>query len=266
MRITFLGTGTSHGIPVIGCGCAVCKSGNPKNKRTRASVLLETEDSFILIDTATEFRLQAVREGVKRIDCVLFTHSHADHIHGLDDLRPLSKENPIPAFGNGPTINDLRKRFSYVSEAPITGGGRPRVKFIRLDEKREVDLKTMAAVKKGAGTGLSALPVPVKHGSLDIYGYRIGSMAYLTDCSHIPEKSMKLLDNLDTLIIGALRHRPHPTHFSVKESLAVIKELSCRRAYLTHMCHDIEHEELKQILPENVFPSYDSLKIETDNF
>jgi len=253
MHLTFLGTGTSHGIPVIGCNCDVCTSDNPKNKRTRASVWIETDHTSILIDTATEFRLQAVREGINKIDLVLLTHSHADHIHGMDDLRPLSKDKPIPVYGNFFTIKDIKKRFSYITGDSQLGGGKPRLIFTELSETDTIKIENGTTEIK---------PLPVKHGSLDVFGYRIGTLAYITDCNFIPDKTMEDLKGLDTLIIDALRFKPHPTHFCVEEALEIIEKTKCRRGFLTHMCHNLDHEKLEKMLPDHVKPSFDSLKID----
>ncbi len=255
MQLTFLGTGTSHGIPVIGCTCDVCRSVNEKNKRTRASVWIEAGNISLLIDTATEFRLQAVREVIMKIDFVLLTHSHADHIHGMDDLRPLSKERAIPVYGNSETIRDIKKRFSYITGESQQGGGKPRLIFTEIPGNNVFEYKSSQA------DCLQIKPIAVRHGSLDILGYRIGNLAYITDCSFIPQDSMEALAGIETLILGSLRYKPHPTHFSVDEALTVIEKSGCRKAYLTHMCHNIEHDALEKQLPPHVKPAYDGLKI-----
>ena len=267
MRLTFLGTGTSHGIPVIGCACAVCKSGNQKNKRTRASVWIESGTASILIDTATEFRLQAVREGISKVDCVFLTHSHADHIHGIDDLRPLSRYNPIPVYGNPETISDVKKRFSYINADEGSGGGKPRLEFNEIKDE-ELTVQTGPAdgnpghgSNKNTENRIIIRPVKIKHGNDDILGYRIGNLAYLTDCSYIPPESFEVLEGVEILIIDALRYKPHPTHFSVDQALEMIEKTGCREAYLTHMCHNIEHEALEKELPLHVRPAWDGLKI-----
>jgi phosphoribosyl 1,2-cyclic phosphate phosphodiesterase len=252
MEIIFLGTGTSHGIPVVGCGCGVCKSTDRKNKRTRASLLVRESGRSILIDTATEFRIQAVRENITSLDAVLYTHPHADHLHGLDDIRPLTQERIVPLYGNRETIEEIKVRFGYIFSYKQLGGGVPRIEF------HEVSSKVFYAA------GVPVLPVPIKHGVLDILGYRIGNMAYLTDCSGIPEGSYPLLADLDLLVLGALRYRPHGTHFSVKEALHEIDRIKPKRALLTHFCHDIDHGEIKKELPRGVAPSYDGLRVALD--
>ncbi|MDX9799778.1 MAG: MBL fold metallo-hydrolase [Spirochaetia bacterium] len=257
MRLTFLGTGTSHGIPVIGCTCDVCKSDNQKNKRTRASVWIESGESSILIDTATEFRIQALREGINNVDCVFLTHSHADHIHGIDDLRPLSRYKHIPVYGNKKTITDVKKRFSYINDSAGSGGGKPKLIFTEINEN-EV---TVPGSNTNHENETIIREVKIKHGENDISGYRIGKLAYLTDCSYIPPESFKILEGIEILIIGALRYKPHPTHFSVNEALEMIDKTGCRKAYLTHMCHNLDHEALEKELPPHVRPAWDGLKI-----
>lgn len=251
MTITILGSGTSHGIPVVGCCCPVCTSDNPLNKRTRASILFSDETTNILIDTATEFRLQAVREGIKRLEAVLYTHSHADHLHGLDDIRPLTRENPLDLYASAKDIDDIKERFPYIFRKNAqTGGGIPRV----INHILEDSPFWIGNVK--------IEPVAIKHGVLDIYGFIFNNKAaYITDCSYIPDNSLKQLNSLDVLIIGALRYKPHPTHFNIEQALGIIKKISPRRAYLTHLSHDVDHDILSNQLPEGIQPAYDGLRI-----
>jgi phosphoribosyl 1,2-cyclic phosphate phosphodiesterase len=251
MRLTFLGTGTSHGVPTLGCDCPVCRSKDKKNKRTRASLLVETRGRAILIDTTPDFRAQALREGIRRLDAVLYTHAHADHLHGIDDLRPLSYEKSIPIYGGPETLAEIRQRFDYIFRPPKqTGGGIPRLRLSPIQE-------TFFSV-----LDIPVTAIPLKHGALDILGYRIGAMAYLTDCSRIPASSLNLLEGLEVLIIDALRAAPHPTHFSIDEALSEIRRIRPRRAFLTHFNHDVEHRALKKELPRGAAPSYDGLKLE----
>ncbi len=252
MKIRILGSGTSTGVPVIGCTCPVCTSSDPKNRRSRASLLIQTPAHNLLIDTATEFRLQALAAGIARVDGVFYTHAHADHIHGLDDLRPLSHRKPIIVYADTRTRREIETRFSYIFSHQGQGGGVPQIHL--HDVKSEaVDC-----------CGLEIVPVPLLHGRLPILGYRFGSCAYLTDCSEIPEESFARLHNLDVLIIDALRYRPHPTHFSIDEALTMIKRIAPRRAYLTHLCHDVDYGTLLQELPAGVEPAYDGLEFELD--
>jgi phosphoribosyl 1,2-cyclic phosphate phosphodiesterase len=250
LSITFLGTGTSNGIPVIGCDCPVCTSGNFKNKRTRSSILLSTDYTNVLIDISPDFRSQALRAEITDIDAVFLTHAHADHLHGLDDIRPLSWGKVIPVYGNEPALAELVVRFDYIFRSTQKGGGKPRVSLHDIEN---------SPVKIG---DIRLVPIPIKHGNLDILGYRIGNISYLTDCSFIPEESYRLLAGTEILIIGSLRYNRHPTHFSVSEAVTEIEKIGPRKAYLTHICHEAEHEELLSFLPDSVEPGWDGLKIE----
>ncbi len=251
MRFTILGCGTSNGVPVISCGCGVCSSKNPKNQRSRASLLVEGEEGeVILVDTSTEFRMQALREGVKRLDAVFFTHSHADHIHGIDDLRPLSHRRSIPAYGAVDTMEEITSRFSYIFSAPDTVSAKPRI------EPRIIEGE---AVRIGSVT---MLPIPLLHGNRPIYGYRVGRFAYLTDCSAIPEEGYRKLEGVEVVVIDALRYKPHPTHFHLEGALEAARNIGSSMTYLTHMCHDLEYQQLCTELPEGVEPAYDGLRIE----
>ena len=254
LDITILGTGTSHGIPVIGCECPVCNSTDPRNHRYRCSALLSYQGRSVLIDTATELRLQAIRAGMRDLDALLFTHSHADHVGGLDDVRVFSERRgaPIPVFGDQACLEDIRRRFAYIfTETLQRGGGKPRLELTPI--RGPFDL-----------LGLPVQPVPVFHGLLPVLGYRFGSLAYVTDCNRIPRESMGMLRGLDVLVLDALRHRPHSTHFTVAEALGVIEDLRPARAYLTHMTHDLDHEATNAELPPGVELAYDGLSLEVD--
>ena len=251
MIITMLGTGTSHGIPVPGCDCPVCLSDKKENKRDRCSLWIRNKDSSVLIDTATEFRLQAVRAGIRSLDGVLITHAHADHLHGIDDLRPFSMKNAITIGAKDVVCKEVRERFPYIfNPPPQAGGGLPQIELRDLSPGQSITFGS-----------LDFLPIPVMHGALPVYGYRCGSFAYVTDCSAIPDSSLALLKGLDVLVLGALRFKPHETHFSIPEALEIIKKISPKRAYLTHICHDVEHFRLKDDLPEGVEPAWDGLEI-----
>ena len=251
MNTVIMGSGTSHGVPVVGCDCRVCRSTDPRDKRSRASLLVRTDDCEIVIDTCPEFRLQAVRHGIKRLDALLYTHAHADHLHGIDDIRPLTRKNPAAVYGSAAVCGELHSRFPYIFTPAGKGGGKPRI------ELREMPRD---GIEVG---GLAILPVPIFHGELPIYGYRIGDMAYLTDCSRIPDSSYALLGNLEFLIIGALRFRPHPTHFSVDEAVAEAHRIGAQRTVLTHLCHDATHLELAAYLPKKIEPAYDGLSLKS---
>ena len=252
-RLTFLGTGTSHGVPVIGCDCAVCTSTDPRNQRTRSSVLVEWQGRNLLVDTATELRLQALRANLRRVDAILFTHSHADHICGLDDVRRFNdlKRASIPCYGNRQTIENLARQFWYVFAETQRGGGKPRLDLIAVEPDRLISV-----------LGLEVRPIPALHGSLEVLGYRFGDLAYVTDCSAIPDQSLALLEGLDVLVLDALRWRPHPTHFSVDQALEVVDRVKPSRTYFTHICHDLDHEETNLRLPEGVELAYDGLAVD----
>jgi phosphoribosyl 1,2-cyclic phosphate phosphodiesterase len=256
MKLSFLGTGTSHGIPVLGCGCRVCASADPRDTRYRSSALVEGSlGERVLIDAGPEFRLQALRAGLTSLDAVLITHAHADHVHGLDDLRPLCRKNPLAVWASNEDEIELRERFSYVFRRGQEGGGKPRLKLCELGAE---------GVRIGS---LEAIPIPLEHGERRVYGYRIGPLAYLTDCSGIPEASMGLLSGTRVLVLDALRERAHPTHFSLREAFAAARELKPERLYLTHICHDLTHREIQGLcaaegLPFMAEPAYDGLSID----
>jgi phosphoribosyl 1,2-cyclic phosphate phosphodiesterase len=252
MRLLFMGTGTSHGVPMIGCSCPVCTSPDPRNRRTRSSLLVTCRDKNILIDTATELRLQALAANVTRVDAVLYTHFHADHVFGFDDLRRFNQLQgaAIPVYGNVGTIAELKECFAYVFRGcPPKGCSKPRV---------------IPRVITGPFQlfGLPIQPIEVYHGELPILGYRLADVAYITDCSSIPPSQKEFLHDLDVLILGALRYEPHPTHFNLTQALQLIDELKPRRAWLTHMTHAFDHAQVEKELPGNVRLAYDGLTIE----
>ncbi|HYU36180.1 MAG TPA: MBL fold metallo-hydrolase [Thermoanaerobaculia bacterium] len=247
-RVTMLGSGTSTGVPVIGCQCAVCTSDNPKNKRTRPGLKLEFADGIVLVDTPTELREQALRFGLPRLDAVLFTHPHADHIFGLDDIRIFNfrQRRPIPCYGSEATLAAIRRTFAYVFEAGQAGGGKPQLDLIPIRAPFEL-------------LGRMVVPVPVWHGEMEVFGYRVGGFAYVTDCNVIPESSFRLLAGVEVLILDALRYRPHSTHFSVEEALEAAGRIGARRTILTHFSHEIDHDAPAVPLPEGVELGYDGL-------
>jgi phosphoribosyl 1,2-cyclic phosphate phosphodiesterase len=259
LKITVLGSGTSHGVPMIGCDCAVCRSSDPRDRRMRPSLRIELDGDpqspfaagvrSILVDTSTDLRAQALAHDVRRADAILFTHSHADHVMGLDDVRRFNhlQKGAIPCFGDAETLFDLRRMFSYVFDPPAgPSGGLPQLSLFTV----------AGAFSLG---GVEVIPVPVLHGRRMILGYRVGAFAYLTDCSAIPGSSWPLLTGVRTLILDALRDRPHPTHFCVADALDVVARLKPERAYFTHICHDLPHAATCARLPAGVELAYDGL-------
>ena len=249
--LTVLGSGTSMGVPTIGCTCRVCHSSDPHDRRTRPSVMLNYEGHCVLIDTTPDFREQAIRENISRLDAVIYTHAHADHILGLDDVRPLSFRSPekIPLYAHERTGEALQSIFRYIFDANYKYGGIARVELRPINGSLEL-------------YGARFEPVRILHGEAEIHGFRFGSAAYLTDFSEIPPDSMERLRGLDILFLDALRHRPHPTHSSVANSLRLVEELQPRRAFFTHISHDLPHEETNRSFPEHVRLAHDGLKLE----
>lgn len=250
MKLLFLGTGTSVGVPMIGCRCRVCLSTDDRNKRSRSSVLVRDGRTSVVIDTTPDFRMQALRFGIERVDAVLYTHAHADHIFGFDDLRAYTMVHgtPVPVFGERGTLAELRRMFSYAFHSAHDGSSKPEVVL------NEVDGPFVAA-------GLRFVPVRVWHGQIPVTGYRIGRLAYVTDVSRIPDESMDLLRDLDVLVLGALRFRPHPNHMTIDEALAVVDELKPRNAYFTHISHEVDHADVDRLLPPHVHLAYDGLEV-----
>ena len=266
MRVTLLGTGTSSGVPAIACECAVCRSEDPRDRRTRPSILIDLGDDrqrphgppfaagarYILVDTATDLRAQALAYGIRRVDAILFTHSHADHVLGLDDVRRFNavQRHAIGCYGDARTIHDLRRMFSYIFDGkPRVGGWIPRLSLFEVG----------GAFSLG---GVEVVPIPVMHGPRPILGYRLGSFAYLTDCNRIPDPSWPLLEGVRTLVLDALRDRPHTTHFSLDEALRVAERIAPERTYFTHICHELPHAATCARLPAGVELAYDGLVLE----
>lgn len=253
LRLTFLGTGTSMGVPTLGCKCPVCRSDDPHDHRTRPSVLLQYNGRGVVIDTSPDFRFQALRAGVERVDAVLYTHAHADHILGMDDLRPFNirQRGPIPLFGSSETLAALRQTFSYVFSPATPASTIPEVRLEEINGPFDL-------------FGLTFHPVPALHGTMEVLGFRFGRTAYLTDFSQIQPASRERLRGLDLLVLDALREEPHPMHSSLSESLALVGELKPRRAYFTHICHDLGHADTSARLPAGVALSYDTLSLDVE--
>lgn len=251
MEAVVLGCGTSHGVPMVACDCAVCTSKDPKNHRTRCSVLILGNEGTLLVDAPPELRLQLVRERVRRIDAVLITHSHADHIMGLDDLRRFSEltHSPMPLYGQPRTLQDVRRVFRYAFEPPTQeGGGLPA--YDLLEAGAEVCLGD-----------IQVATFEVLHGRLPVLGLRVGDFAYLTDVSHIPEPAWESLRGLGTLVMDATRRAPHPSHFHLEKAIEVAMALNPRRTYFTHLSHDYDYEETCAELPAGIELAYDGLRI-----
>ena len=255
-RLIVLGSGTSTGVPVFGCDCRVCSSPDPRNQRTRPSVLLQLPGGNLLVDTGPEMRLQLVRERVRQVHAIALTHHHADHLFGLDDARlfPRAIGGPVPVYCEAETEQAVRNVFHYAfaeHTAHYPLGGVPRIRFERIEPG--VPFRAL---------GETILPIRLEHGPFRVLGFRIGGLAYCTDVSTIPAASWPLLEGLDTLFLDALRHEPHPTHFSLAEALGVIARLKPRRAYLTHLSHSFEHGETELALPPGVALAYDGLAVD----
>ena len=238
---------------MIGCRCSVCRSENPRNKRTRTSLLVEYDGRHILIDTSIDLRQQALREGIDHLEAILFTHTHVDHLFGLDEVRRFNwmGKKVIPVYGSAASLNEIRRVFPYCFQAPKVHGGIPSLALFEIDGPFEV-------------CGLRIQPVPIWHGKQMILGFRFRRVAYLTDCSGIPEDSMALLEGLDLLIVDGLREKPHPTHFCLSEACEVARRLEARRTLLVHMSHDLEHEATNQELPAQIQLAYDGQQVEFD--
>ena len=254
LKITVLGSGTSVGVPTLGCHCAVCTSTDPRDNRLRPSVLVSYGGHRVVIDTAPDFRQQALRAGLDRVDAVLFTHGHFDHIMGLDDVRPfnLRQKGRIPVYAAPEAMASVRRVFDYIF-APEE----PESWVAKLDP-RPIDGGPLDLF------GMHFTPVPVLHGNRTIHGFRFGAAAYLTDHSAIPDSSMDLLRGLDVLFLDALRYKPHPTHSTVERSIETVERLAPRRAFFTHLCHDLGHERAESMLPPHIRLAFDGMEILVD--
>lgn len=253
-RATILGSGTSTGVPTIACECPTCLSDDPRDKRLRPSLLFQSSSTTIVFDTSSDFRQQILREGITKIDGIVYTHHHFDHIGGFDDIRPFnffSNNKPVNIYVMEQTLAALKKTFPYgFGEVEQVGGGVPIIESCIINDERFV-----------VGD-IEIIPIPMKHGDMRVNGYRMGSFAYCTDTNFIPDSSLKLLENLEVLVLDALRYDPHPTHFTIEEALEVVNKVKPKKTYFTHIAHQVKHSEC--VLPETVELAYDGLKIEIE--
>jgi phosphoribosyl 1,2-cyclic phosphate phosphodiesterase len=256
VRLTFLGTGTSFGVPQIGCRCPTCTSTDPRDRRTRTAALIETNGKRLLIDTPPELRLQLVAAAVDHVDAVLFTHAHADHVHGIDDLRALSVRQGamLPAYGSRATMAELTAKFPYIFD--------PAIVVPVGTSKPELAAHVLEPGKTASIAGVAVLPVSLPHGDHEVFGYRIGPVAYLTDVKVIPESAVDALRDLEVLVLNALLSRPHPLHLSVPEAVAAAQRVGARRTFFTHLTHENTHAALAAKLPAGIVPAYDGLVID----
>ena len=255
IRVTFLGTGTSYGIPMPGCNCAVCRSADPRDRRFRTAILVEAADLTLLIDTPPDLRSQCLAHGIQKIDAVLMTHAHADHVFGFDDLRSYTNRmpEPMPVWASAGTAKTLRHIFSYLDRPPIPGTSLARI-----------DLRVPDGPFDFGGIHLT--PLPAEHGQADMIGWKIehGGRAFaaIPDCKHLPEKTLELCRGTDLVVIDALRIRPHPTHMNFDEAIQILRKIQAKRSLVIHMCHEISHAQAEQLLPVGMAPAYDGLQIE----
>lgn len=257
MRLRFLGTGTSFGIPVIGCDCPTCTSSDPRDRRTRHAALVESDDgeNVLLVDTPPELRLQLLEAKVSRIGAVWFTHCHADHVHGIDDIRAFSlRGGALTAFAGESCARTLRTKYDYIFDAdyrPPSGTTRPELRLVTIRPGQPVE-----------AAGFRVLPLAVPHGHETVLGFRIGDLGYITDAKRLPDETLEALRGVRVLVLNALwSGRPHPTHFTVEEAVDVAREIGAERTFLTHLSHRERHAELLDELPDGIEPAYDGLVV-----
>jgi phosphoribosyl 1,2-cyclic phosphate phosphodiesterase len=255
--LRFLGTGTSFGVPVIGCDCATCTSSDPRDRRTRHAALLEEGERRLLIDTPPELRLQLVAAGIGQVEAVWYTHCHADHTHGVDDLRVFSVRSghPLHVYAAEECVEVLERKFDYVFDhamRPLEGTSKPEAELITLKPYEPVEI-----------AGFRMIPLPVPHGRVEAYGFRVGDLGYVTDAKQLPPRTVEALRGVRVLVLNALWwSRPHPTHLSVQEAVAAAKEVGAERTYLTHLTHQLRHDDLEERLPAGILPACDGLVVE----
>jgi len=255
MRITFLGTGTSYGIPMLGCDCAVCRSDDPRDKRFRTSILVEVAGLSLLIDTPPDLRSQCLTHDIRHIDAALITHAHADHIFGFDDLRPFTNRmnHPMPAWASAGTVQTLKRIFDYLDKPPIPGTSLARINLQIAEGSFEF-------------SGIRLTPLPAEHGRADMIGWKIEydgrSFAAIPDCKVLPPGTLDLCRGSDLVVIDTLRIRPHPTHMNVEEAIATLEQIQAKRSLVIHLCHEVSHVQTEALLPKGVAPAYDGLQID----
>lgn len=257
MRLTFLGTGTSFGVPVIGCDCDTCTSDDPRDRRTRHGALLEEDGRRILIDTPPELRIQLLREGTAQVDAVWFTHCHADHTHGVDDLRAFSmrRSGPLQVYASSHCVDVLSARFDYIFN--------PRLEPIAGTTKPDARMRPISRYVPEDVAGFTMLPLPVPHGREEVLGFRVGALGYITDAKTLPPQTLQALRGVRVLVLNALWYgKPHPTHFTVEEAIEVARDVGAERTYLTHLTHRVLHRDLESRLPAGILPAYDGLKVD----
>lgn len=254
MRLTLLGTGTSMGVPQIGCDCGTCRSEDPRDHRTRTAALIEGHGTTLLVDTPPELRLQLLAARTAHVDAVLYTHLHADHTHGIDDLRTITNaRGSLPLYGPRETIEHLERSFRYIFDeaiVPVPGTSKPRLETRILEADQPVTIG-----------GLDVLPLRFAHGAATVFGYRVGPVAYLTDVKQVPPAARRALAGVEVLVLNALWWREHPTHLSIGDAVEVAREVGARRTFLTHLTHETSHRELLKRLPPGIEPGYDGLEV-----
>lgn len=248
--LTILGCGTSSGVPLLACKCKVCTSKDARNRRTRASAVIQAQKTVFLIDTSPDLRTQALDNKVHWIDAVLFTHPHADHIHGVDELRNYNylMAQSLPCYGNDWSLDTLKNRFDYIFKPTQVGGGKPMLTLNRIEKAQRIK-------------GVRVQPLELIHGKMPVLGYRINDIAYITDCSYIPDRTFRYLKNLNVLVLDCLRPGAHTTHLNVESALTIAKRVGAKKTYFTHMGHEIEYQDFARSLPRNMFPAFDGLVI-----
>jgi phosphoribosyl 1,2-cyclic phosphate phosphodiesterase len=256
MRLVFLGTGTSFGVPVVGCDCRACTSSDPRDRRTRHGAVVEAAGGRLLVDTPTELRLQLIATRIHEIDAIWFTHAHADHIHGIDDVRVFTvRKGDLDAFVPAEYMHVLQDHFRYIFDPavqPPKGSWKPRIRLREVAEGRPVEI-----------VGETFLPVKVPHGDVSVYGFRVGGLGYVTDAKLLPERAMRALEGVDVLVLNALWFgKPHASHLNIEEAIEASRAVGARRTFLTHLTHRVTHAELEERLPEGVYPAFDGLTVE----